>query len=352
MAQLPCHIHFTPAYTGFLRIIARPRRNLSIVAADEVFEYFSAVDQKESIYVPTPEIHQVTMYKTPDGVALGVQVYQADLKPEFYNGRFLPDLDLEVGRNTAEDPENPGVIIDPVPGTTEVAIPFLEGKEVARIFRAGALRPMRPFEYSLTTSLGAAGIRLLVTDDVFSLGDVFRVEMAPFYETNTGQAIFDLTELLTDHIGDTENPHGVTKDQVGLGNLPNETSNSYTDNNAGKLATAQAVYNLAQTINNLIIKVDRAVIGNIGNVTGGGQVVNVFNESGTDTKVTIQHNLNISGPYTVICQIEGPGAQWNQNNDVIVMLGQSRSPNEFDLAFRKVSPNTTSVNVWYMIVKA
>ncbi|WP_320040790.1 phage tail protein [uncultured Desulfobacter sp.] len=44
-----------------------------------------------------------------------------------------------------------------------------------------------------------------------------------------------------DHLDDTGNPHGVTKTQVGLSNIPNAISNSYALNSSSTLATSRAL---------------------------------------------------------------------------------------------------------------
>ncbi|MBO9151932.1 hypothetical protein ACFOTA_06925 [Chitinophaga sp. GCM10012297] len=356
MAQLPLVLFFEPAYNGKVRVIARPRRDLSTIAANIIFDPPHANPKRVSIYVPTPGTHLVTVYKTPDDATTGVQVISYDAQTNFYNGRFIPDLELEAGRNTAIDPTDPEVIVDPAAGSTEVAMPCMGVYQVARIFRVAAGRYMREDEYAITTSLGAPGLRLLKPDDVFYSsdlgGEILRIEWAPFYENNTGDAINDLNVLILDHVGNVSNPHSVTKAQVGLGNLPNATSNSYNENDANKLATAAALYALAQSINTAsIIKADFAFIGNIGSVSGNSKVVNVVNSGGFDTKVTIRHNLNISVPHFIWAQIEGRGAQWNDDNDVFVTVGNSRSANEFDLFFRKMSPVTTNINCYYLIIR-
>lgn len=51
-----------------------------------------------------------------------------------------------------------------------------------------------------------------------------------------------LEALLNDHINDKGNPHQVTKAQVGLGNLPNQKSDSRDFNESESLATSKAMY--------------------------------------------------------------------------------------------------------------
>lgn len=51
-----------------------------------------------------------------------------------------------------------------------------------------------------------------------------------------------LADRVTPHINDKTNPHGVTKAQVGLSNIPNAVSDSRELNNSGSLATSKAIY--------------------------------------------------------------------------------------------------------------
>lgn len=58
----------------------------------------------------------------------------------------------------------------------------------------------------------------------------------------------DTASTLSSHIGNTSNPHAVTKTQVGLGNIPNLISDSINQDNSNSLATSKAVYLLNQAI--------------------------------------------------------------------------------------------------------
>lgn len=61
-----------------------------------------------------------------------------------------------------------------------------------------------------------------------------------------------LNANLASHTGNTNNPHNVTKAQVGLGNLPNSKSDSTTTDDSNILATAKAVYDLRAAMTSLI----------------------------------------------------------------------------------------------------
>lgn len=52
-------------------------------------------------------------------------------------------------------------------------------------------------------------------------------------------------EAIANHVANLNNPHGVTKAQVGLGNLPNAVSDATDQNQSDVLATSAAVYQLA-----------------------------------------------------------------------------------------------------------
>ncbi|WP_223151659.1 hypothetical protein [Chitinophaga varians] len=55
-------------------------------------------------------------------------------------------------------------------------------------------------------------------------------------------------EAIANHVANQNNPHGVTKAQVGLGNLPNAVSDATDQNKSDVLATSAAVYQLADNM--------------------------------------------------------------------------------------------------------
>lgn len=55
-------------------------------------------------------------------------------------------------------------------------------------------------------------------------------------------------EALQSHLANNSNPHQVSKEQIGLGNIPNAISSAITENKTDVLATSAAVYQLAQLI--------------------------------------------------------------------------------------------------------
>ena len=59
--------------------------------------------------------------------------------------------------------------------------------------------------------------------------------------------IQDLADALTRHIQDKNDPHDVTKDQVGLGNIPNSITDERLLNSMASLLTAKALYDHNQS---------------------------------------------------------------------------------------------------------
>lgn len=73
------------------------------------------------------------------------------------------------------------------------------------------------------------------------------------YAVNVFNQLKNLSNTVSGHTGNTANPHNVTKDQVGLGNIPNAVSDSVTSASNAQLATSKAVktaYDMAVSANN------------------------------------------------------------------------------------------------------
>lgn len=68
----------------------------------------------------------------------------------------------------------------------------------------------------------------------------------------TSKAVFllktDFTNRISDHIDNFENPHKVTKQQVGLGNLPNATTDSMYDSDVETLVVAKVTNDILKMI--------------------------------------------------------------------------------------------------------
>lgn len=134
----------------------------------------------------------------------------------------------------------------------------------------------------------------------------------------------------------SENPHGVTKAQVGLGNLPNVKSDDTNLNDSNVLATARAVNDLrlATESENRILYVASYPIGDIS----------------TDKLVTVTHSQNIVVPYMPVCTLRGKSADWDDDNDVMFVV-RNVSANSFQVAIREVSNNVQNLELDYMLVR-
>lgn len=200
------------------------------------------------MYVPTYDVYLVQIYKggsTPTG---GIFLNDFTVRPRADIANIPPDVYIEVGRGQPQDPAD---------GAGFVILPGTEGMNISRIDKVG-VGPLPPEEWqqiSGTDGNGdpAIGVDLLDTDEdgnpiVFNLGERFRIVYAITVDGNAGEALLELTDALNDHIADTSNPHQVTKQQVGLGNIPNSVSNNWQAPSSGTLATTQAVYDAVNSI--------------------------------------------------------------------------------------------------------
>ena len=88
-----------------------------------------------------------------------------------------------------------------------------------------------------------------------------------------GNAINDLTIKCEEHFSDNANPHEVTKEQVGLGNIPNEKSDNIGSNSSDILATTALTFTLNSNLKNHIdnkdnpheVTKDQVGLGNVDN---------------------------------------------------------------------------------------
>lgn len=152
--------------------------------------------------------------------------------------------------------------------------------------------------------------------------------------TTLNNLLTSLSNSLSSHLANTSNPHQVTKDQVGLGNLPNAKSDSTSLNDSNTLATSAAVYNAVLQSKKIIY-------------SGSYYVGDV---AGSDDKRTVYHNQNISGSYMVIGCLRSVGVDWNSDNDVFAMVRQLTA-NSFDLLLREVSSDVQNLYFDYIIIK-
>lgn len=86
---------------------------------------------------------------------------------------------------------------------------------------------------------------LMETDDVDNVINTLGEVLESFKNMPEGQQrLLDFMNDFNAHVSHNNNPHNVTKHQVGLGNIPNSTENAHYVDNTNTLATAKAVRNL------------------------------------------------------------------------------------------------------------
>ena len=90
---------------------------------------------------------------------------------------------------------------------------------------------------------------------------------------NNASSILQNAANLTAHKNDKDNPHDITKAQVGLGNVPNySATDSLTDGSSSKTATAKATKTLKDTLDALDITATTRKINTTAPLTGGGDL--------------------------------------------------------------------------------
>lgn len=91
-------------------------------------------------------------------------------------------------------------------------------------------------------------VRASVADSVISIRPSGAVDPTSDV-VSLGNALNDLIIKSEQHFNDKANPHEVTKEQVGLGNLPNAKSDDINDNDTNILATTVLTHDLLELIN-------------------------------------------------------------------------------------------------------
>lgn len=132
-------------------------------------------------------------------------------------------------------------------------------------------------------------------------------------------------ESIKSHYANNENPHAVTKSQVGLGNLPNEKSDSSNSTRSDVLATSKAVYDGIRKVK-------------------GGTWSGALAAS-TTTDVVVTHDLNLTN-YTVMLTNTSPTANPSVTTDVFYVLA-GKNDNTFTI--RLWAPYATNVAIDYII---
>lgn len=92
-------------------------------------------------------------------------------------------------------------------------------------------------------------VRASVVDTIISVRPIDAIDPTEDIFT-LGTAINNVSAKHNEHIERTDNPHKVTKEQVGLGNLPNELSDKIDSNKSDVLATSNAVKQVHDKLKN------------------------------------------------------------------------------------------------------
>lgn len=168
--------------------------------------------------------------------------------------------------------------------------------------------------------------------------DLVRLDKIKVLQSNLN----DLTLALNSHQENLGNPHEVTKDQVGLGNLPNEvgTHPLLYENHA--LASMEAVKRAYRVI------------------YSGREFI--YDVSGSGTKITVGHNAhlvamlleieNFTGEdYLVVGSIVSTKGDWRDDTNVIWTV-RNKTENSFDLCLLERSGKVQDIEFeWALILK-
>lgn len=89
-----------------------------------------------------------------------------------------------------------------------------------------------PILFGYAASESGTGSAIPANDGTTTIENVLSIQIYVGAASNVSVSVKSMTyatkEELSDHAGNTNNPHNVTKDQVGLGNVPNVTTNNQT----------------------------------------------------------------------------------------------------------------------------
>ncbi len=110
-----------------------------------------------------------------------------------------------------------------------------------------------------------------------------------------------LIALLNNHSGLTNNPHSVTKSQVGLGNLPNAKSDAVTLNSSTTLATSKVVKTLNNSKEPVFTKnsgFNKTFGVGSNNVPRGNHQNNALHYFGSQKAITISSGITVTGSLT------------------------------------------------------
>lgn len=331
--QLNFTLQFTPTPADIIRIDVYKAKDDTTLITQVYFNPPHLNPRAVTINVPTTEVYLVQVYETPDMVSTGVLRSSFIQTPSLAAPRVLADIEMKVGRGEAQDPEIDSGFVD-IPNITEYSI--------SRIVKIG-YGPLQRDSYNVypvtIDDIEYMRIELLGDDEygdpiVFTVDEQFSIQFEPFLDSNVNVAISDLQNQIDDHLADHDNPHEVTKAQVGLGNLPNAISNSYTLNDPNTLATSAALYALAQSIVNKIIISGKFIIGDIPE----------------ERTIIITHNQNITGDYTVCGELNGIGPVESKDNDVI-FITHGKTPDQFRVVLKELAGDIQNLVFYYTLIK-
>ena len=324
-----------PVPTGIVRFVAsKPLLDGSeqVVATQEYGP--PHLNPRDAVIpVPTPSVHFVRIYEAPDSASEGVLKSFYTVTPSLDGPIVPPPLEIVVGGGRAGR--------DPEPGTTEIAIPSHAAYTVSWVEQRG-VGPLTGSDAESPDKINwlprPGGGIVLQNGKEFIDEERYWLYFEPTIDGNVAAAIQDVLDLLEAHIQDKNNPHAVTKDQVGLGNIPNATSNSYQLNDPNTLATSKAVHDLWQSITGTILLADQYLVGDV--------------PAQTDRLYTIPHSLNLApDSYMVIGTLLGYSADFNRDNDV-TWVTRNMGANSFELAIHNLGNLSAGLVFHYIIVNA
>lgn len=317
--------------TGVVRFIVSTARNPAIVVAMEEFLPPHINPRDVSIFVPTPQVHLVNIYEAPTVEDVGVLTASYVVTPSFSAPRITPPLEIVVGGGREGR--------DPVDGANGVDIPdydipisWVEQKGSGPLSKLDDIPDDLLAEW---TTRPGGGIDLL-NGKVFNEGERYWLFFEPYLDSGISASIFDLTALIEAHIEDTDNPHAVTKTQVGLSNIPNAKSDAINLDDSNTLATSKAVDDLRESIVNKVIGQNRA---NLGVIPGS-----------SDQLKPVVHGYNFPYDYMVIGVLRGIGANWNADNDTFAVV-RDLTDTGFNVSLRNMSGAAATLFFDYILIK-
>ncbi|RAJ75542.1 hypothetical protein CLV59_109156 [Chitinophaga dinghuensis] len=166
--------------------------------------------------------------------------------------------------------------------------------------------------------------------------DLFRLSTIGALQSNLTELNNNLTTLNSNyalHAANKSNPHGVTKQQVGLGNLPNAVSDDPTLNDSNVLATTRATAKASKIVRTATVDITGSI-----NSTGDDAITNINIAGGI-----------VSGAYLVAGSLRSYSQDFNNDNDVIWMV-RDLTPVNFKLLIRKMARNYVYLMFDYAII--